>query len=624
MEEKKLSYSESWKLNLRALGIWKKICPNLFISMIVSAAVSAVVPYVAIFFSAKIIGELAGRRNPEELIKWVIITLIVTGICQLINSAASRWYHYESEKIDYLNTHIYMDKMTALDYSDIDNQQVYDLFTQIEQTEQWRGYGLMSSCGIFYHSVNCIIGIISGIGLTVTLFTLKVPENHSMVFFNNPLMALAMGGLMFIIAIAASICKNKAELYWTNSAEDSRLGNRLFSFFGFANVEYKRAVDMRLYNQQDNICTPYMAKDVTFTTKGNIAKKAKGPMGIWSMLSSSVSVVLTAVIYLFVCLKSWAGAFGVGLITQYIGAVTQIFTNFSKLIIHIGEMRINADFLKTCFKFLDMENKMYKGSLTTEKRSDRNYEVEFKDVSFKYPNTQQWVLRHVNMKFKIGSRLAVVGENGSGKTTFIKLLCRLYDPTEGEILLNGIDIRKYKYNDYIDIFSVVFQDFKLFAQTLGQNVACSINYDRNKAEKCLIDAGFENRLKTLPNGLDTYLYKILDENGVDVSGGEAQKIAIARALYKDSAFMVLDEPTAALDPIAEAEIYSRFNDIVTDKTTIYISHRLSSCKFCDEIVVFDNGSVVQSGQHESLLSDEKGKYNQLWYAQAQYYNENEN
>ena len=264
---------------------------------------------------------------------------------------------------------------------------------------------------------------------------------------------------------------------------------------------------------------------------------------------------------------------------------------------------------------------MYQGSLTTEKRSDRRYDVEFKDVSFRYPGSDIWALRHVNIRFKVGRRLAIVGENGSGKTTFIKLLCRLYDPQEGQILLNGIDVRKYRYDDYMRIFSVVFQDFQLICQPLGNNVAGSMVYDHTRAKRALIDAGFGDRLATMEKGLDTVLYKNLSDDGVEVSGGEAQKIAIARALYKDAPFIILDEPTAALDPIAEAEIYSKFDEIAGDKTAIYISHRLSSCKFCDEIAVFHEGEIIQQGSHAELLADWGGKYYALWNAQAQYYTE---
>ena len=171
----------------------------------------------------------------------------------------------------------------------------------------------------------------------------------------------------------------------------------------------------------------------------------------------------------------------------------------------------------------------------------------------------------------------------------------------------------------MQIFSVVFQDFQLLAQPLGENVAGCTDYDRQRAEKALVDAGFGDRLATLPKGLDTILYKDLSEDGVEISGGEAQKIAIARALYKDAPFIILDEPTAALDPIAEAEIYEKFNAISGDRTAVYISHRLSSCRFCDEIAVFSGGEVVQQGTHQALLAEESGKYAQLWHAQAQYY-----
>ena len=262
---------------------------------------------------------------------------------------------------------------------------------------------------------------------------------------------------------------------------------------------------------------------------------------------------------------------------------------------------------------------MYQGSLTVEKRDDNEYYVEFRDVSFRYQNTDTYALRHVNLKFKVGEKLAVVGMNGSGKTTFIKLMCRLYDPTEGEILLNGVNIQKYNYDEYMSIFSVVFQDFRLFSFSLGQNVAANVRYNRDKVLACLKKAGFGERLDSMPNHIETYLYKDFETDGMEISGGEAQKIALARALYKDCPFMILDEPTAALDPVSEYEVYRKFNEIAGGKTAIYISHRLASCRFCDKIAVFHEGAVVQMGTHEELLTDNSGKYYELWNAQAQYY-----
>ena len=248
-------------------------------------------------------------------------------------------------------------------------------------------------------------------------------------------------------------------------------------------------------------------------------------------------------------------------------------------------------------------------------------------MSFKYPRTDNYALRHVNMRFKIGDKLAIVGENGSGKTTFIKLLCRLYDPTEGKILLNGIDITRYRYNEYMALFSVVFQDYTLFDFSIGDNVAASMQYDEEKVRDCLIRAGMGEKLSSLDmdakakgkNALDFSIGRSYDSEGIDISGGERQKIALARVLYKDAPFVILDEPTAALDPIAEAAVYEDFNKITEDKTAVFISHRLSSCRFCDTIAVFDKGQLVQKGSHDSLVAVADGKYAELWSAQAQYY-----
>ena len=247
-----------------------------------------------------------------------------------------------------------------------------------------------------------------------------------------------------------------------------------------------------------------------------------------------------------------------------------------------------------------------------------NYALELRDISKSFGSVQ--ANDHVNLTLrKIGDSCNSGGKRKRKDNYLIKLLCRLYDPTEGEILLNNVDIRKYDYKEYMSIFSVVFQDFKLFSFGLGQNVSASFHYNEELAKRCLEKAGFYERLQSMKKGLETSIYKDLDEEGVEISGGEAQKIALARALYKNAPFIILDEPTAALDPIAEYEVYSKFNEIVQDKTAIYISHRLSSCRFCDVIAVFDGGQIVQRGVHDRLLQDTHGKYYELWNAQAQYY-----
>ena len=615
---KKTSFAAAFKNNLRAWKILFKPCKGAFVSIFLSALTAAASPLVTIWFSAQLLNELAGSRNPAALRNWVLLTLGATAGIMLLNAILQHWREAEESTFYAKMQSVFGKKRLDMDFPNADSQRVYELQSQIWQSQNFTGYGLRQSIEIFRSGCNALFQILGGIGLSLGLFFAKIPQASGLGFLNSPLFTVGFIALLFAAALAAPVCATKGNSYWERNDEQGTLGNRVFGYFSSASSNRARMADMRFYKQQA-IAENYLEKNNTFSMKSTFAQYAKGPMGLLIALSSCVSAFLTGLIYLLVCIKAWAGAFGLGTATQYIGSVTSFFGGFSELMKCIGVMRINSSFLDTVFELLDTPNTMYQGSLTTEKRSDIQYDVEFRDVSFKYPGSEAYALRHVNMKFKVGSRLAVVGMNGSGKTTFIKLLCRLYDPTEGEILLNGINIRKYRYDDYMKIFSVVFQDFQLLALPLGQNVAASQTYDAARVLDCLNKAGFGEKLAKMPHGLDTYLYKSVDTEGVDVSGGEAQKIAIARALYKDSPFIILDEPTAALDPIAEAEIYSKFDEIAGDKTAVYISHRLSSCKFCDEIAVFDSGSVIQQGTHSDLLADESGKYFELWNAQAQYY-----
>ncbi len=615
----KITLKETMQIHFRAYRDLRPYCPGAFASTAAYAAVNALGPYVTVYLSSQLINELAGARRPEILWPLVGLTLAVGAGLVLLTGALLHWKKAMTDRYEQAKEKIYTDKMLSLDYADVDKAETHDLLSQIRQNERWASWGFLMLLDAFGEMVGGAVGVLGAIVLTVSLFTLPVPSSAGqLTLLNHPLFVLLLVAALAGVTFLSPLCLNQGNKYWASLSEDAKFSNRFFRAFGFLGDEKETNLDIRMYNQQ-KISIPCLKHNFLFNTDGIVARTARGPMGGWMALGYSLSAVLTGLVYVFVCLKAWAGAFGVGSVTQYVGAVTALSTSVSTLVERVGILKSNTTFMRTIYQFLDIPNQMYQGSLTTEKRSDRQYEVEFRDVSFKYPGSSVWALRHVNMKFKVGERMAVVGENGSGKTTFIKLLCRLYDPQEGQILLNGIDIRKYNYRDYMNLFSVVFQDFQLLAQPLGANVAGAQTYDRAKVRQALEDAGFGDRLAKMPQGLDTMLYKGFATDGVDVSGGEAQKIAIARTLYKDAPFLILDEPTAALDPIAEAEIYSKFNEIAGDKTAVYISHRLSSCKFCDEIAVFDHGQIVQQGSHDRLLADEAGKYYALWMAQAQYY-----
>ncbi len=618
-DKKQIPIRKAWGLNIRALRIWWKNFPEVFASYTFHAIVDALFPLVGIYFSARIIDELAGARRPDQLAYWVILTLLIGAGTELLLAILMRWRNSCYAGTYYTQQKLYAEKMLSMDFCDVDNPKTLDLLSQIKQNEKWAGWGLNKIITHYQMLLTAVIKVIGSITLSITLFSSKVLNTSGkFVILNSPLFIVLILGVLFLLTCLSPILENKARAYWANAANQAKMGNRIFSFYGFMGYDRNRALDIRMY-EQEKFCSKKMKDDTTFTTKGLIAAYARGPMGILYGLSASISRILTGVVYSFVCLKAWAGAFGIGSITQYIGAITQLSNGLSDIIGTLGDMRNNASFLETTFEYLDIPNDMYQGSLTVEKRQDNNYTIEFKDVSFKYPNTDTWALRNVSMKFHVGERLAIVGQNGSGKTTFIKLLCRLYDPDEGEILLNGINIRKYDYREYMQIFSVVFQDFKLLAFKLGENVAASKVYDSKLVTNSLEKAGFESRLEELKDGLDTYLYKDFSDKGVEISGGEAQKIAIARALYQDKPFLILDEPTAALDPVAEFEVYSKLNDIVEDKTAIFISHRLSSCRFSDRILVFHKGQIVQVGSHDELLANPDGMYYALWNAQAKYY-----
>lgn len=617
-QEGKITIRQGLRYALREWNIFWKLSPNFFIATFACAALTALSPYATVWLSAQLVGELAGNRDLHRLTTLVLWILGTTTVLTFLRSASFHWKEAETDDLWRRHNKTYMDKQMSLDYVDEDSQRVYDMYSQIMQNANLSGAGGTICILQVEQIMTALFQILGGIVLSWGLFASAVPDG-TLAFLSHPAFVLVFFAVMAGVACLSPVFAGQAAKYMPLVQESGKLGNRMFHIQLSLPEDPKNALDLRIYNQYQNVVSDQMMN--VYGSDSTFFRLRRGRMGVLKSASSSVSALLMGFVYLFVCLKACGGAFGLGETAQYLGAATNLFQGLVTLVNMLADLEINGVYMKNIFTYLDLPNNMYQGSLTTEKRSDRQYTVEFRDVSFRYPGSEQYALRHLNMKFKVGERLAVVGMNGSGKTTFIKLLCRLYDPTEGVILLNGIDIRKYRYDEYMDIFSVVFQDFRLLALPLGQNVATRQNYDAARVTDCLNKAGFGERLAKMPQGLETSLYKELDENGVTVSGGEAQKIAIARALYKDAPFIVLDEPTAALDPVAEAEIYAKFNEIAGDKTAIYISHRLSSCKFCDEIAVFDHGEVVQQGTHEALLSDTNGKYCELWNAQAQYYTE---
>ncbi len=609
---KRMSFGERIKITKRGFGILKKYCPGLAEQKALYEIIHSLQPFVSIWFSARIVDELINYCRKEYIAIYVISIIVINFICTVIQNVLLHVCNEKESQMWNWFEKVFSDKQMSLDYDDLEDVSIQKQRQEVEENLFMFGNGLGQLVWGTSVIVKVFINIFVALLMSGTLFISK--SGQGMV--DHPIWIVIILGCIILCGFSNYKATRKENSLFMKWCDNSLWFNRTFMFFGhelYTNLE--RAKDVRIYRQD----TLAIKKIEELEEWGNAEKKNSFHMSFFPATAGFIVGLGNCACYLFVAIKAFLGAYGVGSVVQYVSVLTRLGDGIRDLMFMVSDNELYCTHLKKMYDYLDIQNHMYQGSLTVEKREDNEYYIEFRNVSFKYPRTENYVLRNVNLKFKVGEKLAVVGMNGSGKTTFIKLLCRLYDPTEGEILLNNVDIRKYDYKEYMSIFSVVFQDFKLFSFGLGQNVAASFGYNEELAKKCLEKAGFYDRLQRMKKGLETSIYKDLDEEGVEISGGEAQKIALARALYKNAPFIILDEPTAALDPVAEYEVYSKFNEIVQDKTAIYISHRLSSCRFCDVIAVFDDGQIVQRGVHDKLLQDTHGKYYELWKAQAQYY-----
>lgn len=608
----KIALTKRVSITMRGFSILKQYCPGLAQGKAAYELINSIQPFISVWFTAQIVNEISSQRRFNTILLFILGATLLNFICSLLKNILNHVCNEKEAQMWNWFEKIFSDKQMSLDFVDLENAAIQHQRQEAQENLYMFGNGLAQLFWGISALVRTLVYIVLSLAMTISLFLSssgnRFIDHHIWILII--LVCIAIGGLS---KSKATISENDIFMEY---CKNTVWFNRVFLFFGkelYMNPE--KAKDVRIYSQ--NTVAEKMLDKLISHEKENQSDIVK--MALYPAIAQIIIVFANAVCYLFVASKALFGTFGVGNIVQYVAVLSRLGEGLQELMYLLSDNEVYCTHLQNLFAYLDLPNHMYQGSLTVEKRDDNEYYVEFKNVSFQYPNADAYALKHVNLKFKVGEKLAVVGMNGSGKTTFIKLMCRLYDPTEGEILLNGVNIKKYDYNEYTSIFSVVFQDFRLFSFSLGQNVSASASYDEDKVIECLKKAGFAERINSLPNKLNTFLYKDIDADGVEISGGEAQKLALARALYKNAPFIILDEPTAALDPISEYEVYSKFNEIAGTKTAIYISHRLASCRFCDKIAVFHEGEIIQLGSHEELLADSNGKYYELWNVQAQYY-----
>ena len=621
---------KNMKVIAGGIGLIEGLSPGFLPCCVLQACLNALSPFINIYLSAALINGLLEGWGMIRLLQGVCVMALLNLVCGGLAAWTERLVNVKQNALFAQYDWKLNSRMMELSYEEVERYEVQALRERIRQMANVNGMGLWNLVNPVKAVVRSVFTILFAIAIFCAVFVQCGPGEGLLTgFFCS---AWASAGLAALIL--GNICVN---LYTVSRSTKKVFAafaglvpiNQVYSYYLENYIDtYHSGKDIRLYRQGDLIRSE-MGK--LLRDGREPMKRLKGIEFRYNGLGSLAGFAMNLTIYLTVGMRALAGLFPVGSIVQYVGGIGQFVSGFTTFAAQITLLNSNVEALELILRYLGMGEPEEKsgligrgggqcgGKTVLEEplRSADSLEIEFRNVSFTYPGTESKALDNLSFAIHPGEKLAVVGVNGSGKTTMIKLLCGLYEPDQGEILVNGRDIRELDQEACRKLFGVVFQDFQLFSFGLGQNLAGSRIYDGERARAALEEAGFGARLAGMD--LETSLYKDFNPQGVEISGGEAQKIAIARALYRQAPILILDEPTAALDPQAEYEVYEKLNHISENRTAIFISHRMSSCRFCGRILVLDGGRLVQEGSHEELLRDSGGRCFALWHAQEQYY-----
>lgn len=604
MFDQKISAREYMVLFRRTFRLLNQLAPGITLIQFLQSLFQALIPFIAIYMTAKILNEMVTDRDIRRLILYVILTISAELLAVLMRGIFNFFQSQMKLKVSANQEILMTNKTYALSYEMSEDKEITELRKLIESNAEI-GVGSLFDAVWFsnnffrYASAVCI-AIAMGAGM----------------FTGAPWWTLALLFLLVAASIGVlTIDWIKVEKVVRNFLESLPASKALNDFYMASYMEDdKAAKDIRIFSQSAFL--EHELEQKMYTPQFCVRQSQIRTEGNHSVLTVAFTGILGGVVYLFVAFQAWNGHMDVGDVLRYYGCITQLISAAASLIVAVSGLTGVNYSNKLLFRYLDLPEESHSGG---KPMTNAAHSLTFHGVSFRYSPELSPALDHIDLYIQPGEHVAIVGRNGSGKTTLAKLLCRLYRPDEGVILVDGLDASEYDHNTYRQNIAAVFQDFKLFSFGVGENIAGQSQYDPEAVWNALELAGIRPRVEALPKKLETSIYRDFEEDGVEFSGGEEQKLAIARALYKNAPILILDEPTAALDPFSEAEIYEKFEKISKGKTVIYISHRLSSCKFCDRILVMENGRIVQNGSHEELLAQEDGTYAELWFAQAQYY-----
>lgn len=544
-----------------------------------------------------VIDAITAGENQRSLLK----IILVLGLIQLVSSLSNTYYNshiwWRYIKVRMIMIQKKNLKIMRVDFEHLENPDVMDCYAKAENAVNNNNNGVEGMMRGISATLNCISVVIVGI---IILGNMNI---YILLFIT------AMSALNFMFMDYTN--KKTKKIIWDNMAP----WNRKYYYMRDATTDFAAAKDIRLLGISDWLRAKFRG---IMLEKYEAQRTNERYWNIFAIISSVNWLILQIAIYAYLIFHVVEGSMTLGNFSLYLMSFGTFSSYVSEMLRNIGQLLARSREVDDFRSFADFDGGGENNGLPVPESEE--YEFEFKNVSFRYPKSDRHALKNINLTIKSGERLAVVGLNGAGKTTFIKLLLRLYEPTEGKILLNGVDISKYNRESYYKIFSPVFQSVELFAFPLSENVSMKTpeQTDMERAGECLCAAGLEEKLKILPQGLHTELLKVIYDDGVDLSGGEKQKLALARALYKDAPVVILDEPTAALDALAESRLYEDFDKLIGHKTAVYISHRLSSTQFCSHVAMFVDGEMTEYGTHKSLL-EKGGEYSNMYNVQAQYY-----
>ncbi len=542
-------------------------------------------------FPGMIINELTGERRIYILIFYICILILTPVVYQIIN----RFIRRKIENINLMLSAVFSKKYdyhtAMMDFETIEEPDIQTMSNRV--------------FGTFFNATRIIdrLGsLISAIFSLIAIFSIIATINIFIIFI-----------VLIVILVNSIITKHLNQKQFLNNKEISKF-DRYSSNLSIVLHYISYAKEVRLFNLKSYFADMLFKKRME--TNEIHLKNTTNNLNA-QILFSLTNLLQQAILYVYLIYRVIYTGLPIGSMSIYMAAVGQIAGAFNNIINGYLELSKDSLDIQEMISFMNIPLKQYATGDRTP-RFDAESVIEFRNVSFKYPGSDKYALHNMNIIFRGDEKLCIVGINGSGKSTFIKLLTRLYFPTEGEILLNGVNINEYDYTQYQRLFTPVFQDFQLYSLSLAENIILADEYDEARLDEVCLKCGLSELIKKLSRGYETSVFKVFDEEGFDPSGGEGQRIAIARAIYHGGSVFLLDEPTAALDPLAEYEIYAQFNEMITDKAAILITHRLSAVQLADKIAVFDKGELIEYGTHKELY-DNGGLYKEMFDRQSEFY-----